>query len=235
MPLTDTPQPLEAVAIDKSTYCIEDNGVRCLLFIGAEKALLVDAGFGAAGSLRAVVESLTDKPVTLVITHADHDHIGGAFEFGPVHMHPSEMPHYLKNAKPDAQVSPLWEGEVIDIGGRSFEAVLIPGHTRGSIALLDRENRILLSGDSISSGPIFMFGEERCFTAFLASMDKLIAMQGAFDEIYPAHGPLPIPASQIQGVVAAAHKLLAGELTPEEPPFPLPAKMYMDNGAGFFY
>ena len=43
-------QPLQAVKINENTYRIEDNGVRALLFIGTEKALLVDSGFGTSGA-----------------------------------------------------------------------------------------------------------------------------------------------------------------------------------------
>jgi len=228
--------PLETVKIDERTYRIEDNGVRCLLFIGDNRALLVDTGFGQSGSLKSVVESLTDKPIILVNTHADGDHIGGNSEFGPANMHPAEMPHYFKNAKDGAEASPLWEGDIIDIGGRTFEVVLIPGHTPGSIVLLDRKNRIIISGDSISGGgPVFMFGEARNFCAYFASMEKLLKMRDSFDTIYPAHGTFPIAPVSIEKSIAAAKKLLAGELDPMEPPFDIPAKMYEYDGAAFFY
>jgi len=235
MPEMNSVLPLEAVKISERAYRIEDNGVRALLFIGDARALLIDTGLGSAGSLKAVVESLTDKPVTLVNTHADFDHLGNNAEFGPAHMHPAEMTYYFQTAKPDACVTPLWEGDVIDLGGLAFEVILIPGHTPGSIVLLDRENRILISGDSVSGGPVFMFGEMRNFCAYIASMEKLIGMLGAFDTIYPAHGPFPVPASQVEKQLAAAKKLIAGELSAQEPPMEIPAKMYEHDGAAFFY
>lgn len=233
--MMDPPQPLEAVRIDDSTYRIEDNGVRCLLFIGTDRALLMDAGFGAAGSVKDVVMSLTDKPVTFVVSHADQDHIGNYSEFGAAYMHPSEMAHFFQNAKPDYPVRSLWEGDIIDLGGRKLETVHIPGHTPGSIALLDRSNRVIAAGDSVSGGPVFMFGNERSIRAYTASMEKLTGIQGAFDEIYPSHGPFPLPATYIEKALAAARKLQAGELSPEEPPFPIPAKVYMYDGAGFLF
>ena len=235
MPMMDPTMPLEVIKINDDTYRIEDNGVRCLLFIGTERALLMDAGFGATGSLKAVVNTLTDKPVILVLSHADPDHIGNHAEFDMAYMHPAEMAHFFQNAKPDYRVAPLWEGDVIDLGRRKIEIVLIPGHTPGSIALLDRENRLIATGDSVSGGPVFMFGEDRSVSAYMASIKKLIGMSAAFDEIYPSHGPFPLPPSQTEKELAAAEKLLAGELSPEDPPFPLPAKMYMHDGAGFFY
>lgn len=228
-------QPLQAVKINENTYRIEDNGVRSLLFIGTEKALVVDSGFGASGSIKEQVEALTNKPVVLVNTHADGDHIGCNAQFETAHMHPAEMPYYFTTAEPDASVCALWEGDVIDIGGRSFEVVLIPGHTPGSIALIDREGRILISGDSVSDTPVFMFGEVRSLNAYIASMKKLMKMQDLFDEIYPSHGPFPVAPAQIEKAHEAAVKLAAGELEPQEPPFPVQARMFSSGGASFFF
>ncbi|MCL2401777.1 MAG: MBL fold metallo-hydrolase [Oscillospiraceae bacterium] len=239
MPDMNEMLPLEVIKIADGAYRIEDNGVRCLLFVGSTHALLVDTGFGQAGSLKAVVESITDKPVILVTSHADGDHIGNNAEFGLAHMHPAEMAHYcrtmphIQNTNAGAQIAPLWEGSVIDIGGRALEVILIPGHTPGSIALLDRKNRFIVTGDSIASA-VFMFGDFRDFHSYVFSMEKLAAMKDAFDEIYPAHGPFPLPADMVDKALIAAKKYLTGELTPMDPPMEIPAKLYEYDGAGFF-
>lgn len=228
-------KPLEAIKIDENSYRIEDNGVRCFLFIGTEKALLVDTGFGNAGSMRAVVESLTDKPVYLVNTHADDDHMGKNEEFELTHIHPAEMPYYYNTTAQRIKAAAIWEGDIIDIGGRKFEVVLLPGHTPGSIALLDRENRIIISGDSVSTTPVFIFTPVRSIHAYIESMKKLIDMKDAFDVLYAAHGDFPVSPEQIDKQLVAGEKLIAGELEPIDPPFPLPAKMYIYEGASFFY
>lgn len=229
-------QPLGAKPLGENTYGIEDNMVRCFLFVGTERALLVDAGFGGEGrSLLGLVRTLTDKPVQLVITHADPDHTGFASEFDAVYMHESEIERYAGTAgEKGPRAVPLAEGSVVDIGGRRFEVLHIPGHTPGSIALLDRKGRILVSGDSVSGMPVFMFGEGRDLRAFLESMKRLSGLKAAFDEIYPSHGPIPLPPEQIDKLIAAAEMLLAGRLAPQEPPFPMPAKMYVHGGAGFY-
>jgi glyoxylase-like metal-dependent hydrolase (beta-lactamase superfamily II) len=54
--------------------------VKSYLVVGEERAVLLDAGTGV-GSIRQVVERLTDLPVTLVLSHGHWDHIGGAHEF----------------------------------------------------------------------------------------------------------------------------------------------------------
>lgn len=226
---------LETVKIDETSYRIENSGVRSLLFVGTEKALLVDTGFGNAGSLKSVVEGITDKPVVLVNTHGDNDHTGCNTEFGVAYLHPSEMAFYAQNNDHEIKMEPIWEGDVIDIGGRKFEVIHVPGHTPGSIALLDRENRILVSGDTVSCTPVFLFTEVRNIYAFMASMKKLIGMKECFDEIYAAHGPFPVSPDQIDKQLTAAEMLLEDKIEGVDPPFPIPAKMYMHNGAGFFF
>ncbi len=52
---------------------------------------------------------------------------------------------------------------MIDLGAMKFEALLIPGHTPGSIALLDRENRLLIGGDSVQRGTVLMVGPNAAF------------------------------------------------------------------------
>ena len=233
--------------MDETVYVFQDNDARSFLFIGETHALLVDTGRGKAGSLKALIDPLTDKPIILVITHADNDHIGNNAEFGVApRMHPSEMPDYFQKVGDlDAPVAPLWEGEVIDIGGRAFEVVHIPGHTPGSIALLDRENRMLLTGDSITGArPSFLCGAQRSFYPFIASLEKLLSLQGAFDTIYAAHGALPLPATAVDQTLAAARKFVAGDRpVPLEPPPEFASrlaatpgvKMWVYDGATFFY
>ncbi len=228
-------QSLEAIKIDDNAYRIEDGQVRSFLFIGSEKALLIDTGFGKSGSMRAMVRSLTDKEIVVANTHTDDDHVGCNQEFEAVWMHPSEMSFYFIKAPKEAKVNALWDGDTIDIGGRSFEVVLIPGHTPGSIAFLDRENRILVSGDSVSAVPVFMFGKARNIQAYMISMEKLLGMTTAIDTIYTSHGEFPMPVSRINQQLVAARKLYNNELEAQEPPFQLPAKMYIHDGAGFFY
>lgn len=52
---------------------------------GTEKAALIDTGVGV-GDLKTVVEDLTNKPVTVLITHGHVDHAMGAAGFSDVRM-----------------------------------------------------------------------------------------------------------------------------------------------------
>lgn len=63
------------------------------LIEGSESALLVDTGVGV-GSLKAVVEGITSKPVTVLLTHGHVDHACGAGEFDTVYMHTADTALY---------------------------------------------------------------------------------------------------------------------------------------------
>ena len=205
-------QNYEIIQLDETSWRIEDSGVRCFLFAGERKALLVDSGFGT-GDLKAVVQSLTALPIMVVNTHADMDHTGCNAQFGTVYMHPAEYDRYQgKNRKMPTAALPLWEGDVIDLGNRRLEVILIPGHTPGSIALLDEQNRFLIGGDSVQAGNIFMFGPGRNLPAYLAGMEKLQGMRARFDTVYPSHGDFPVGADILDGLIAGGNKVLAGEV-----------------------
>jgi glyoxylase-like metal-dependent hydrolase (beta-lactamase superfamily II) len=229
--MSDT--PYEVIKLTDSCWRIEENMVRMFLFEGSDRALLVDTGFGG-GDLKAVVGGLTQKPLIVVNTHADGDHTGCNGQFDKIHLHPSEFAQYFKQPPKNPEVRPLQDGEVLDLGGRRFEVILIPGHSAGSIALLDRENRLIVTGDTISEGPVFMFGTFRSFPAYKVSLQRLAALSGAFDTIYPSHGPFPVGKETIGKLLAAAKSYTSGELEGQEPPYELPAKMYLRDGVGFF-
>lgn len=197
--------------IDDSAWRIEENGVRCFLVAGSQKAMLVDTGYGT-GDLRAVVAGLTDLPVMLVTSHADGDHFGAHNQFETAHMHPAEFDRYHRRVGAGKPAEPLWEDVAIDLGGRCFRVILIPGHTPGSIALLDEENRVLIPGDSASAATVYMFGEGRDMMAYMHSMRRLAALDGRFDTVWPSHGPFPLQRSIFRELAAGAEAMLQGKV-----------------------
>ena len=201
----------EVIPLGNGAWRIEDEAVRCFLFTGEDYALLVDTGFGE-GDLKSVIDSLTELPLILLNTHADRDHIGCNHQFDTAFLHPSELYHPGASGK---NFSAIWENDLIDLGGRSFEVIHIPGHTPGSIALLDRSNRILVSGDSVQVGPIYMFGPMRNFPAYLHSLERLEDYIDDFDTVYPSHNEFPVPASIIPVLRREGERLLQGGIASE--------------------
>lgn len=80
--------------IDQQTVAISEYGhwekVRSFLLIGQKEALLIDTGLGI-GSIKEVVDRLTDLPVRVVLTHVHWDHIGGVGEFDNCYVHPLDQ------------------------------------------------------------------------------------------------------------------------------------------------
>ncbi len=219
--------------IRENFYCIDHGFVRSFLFVGEKEALLVDTGAG--GNLREFVEGITNLPITVIFTHADNDHTGSAEQFERRLMHPSEFDYYISHAEKSVLMDPVWEGDIIDIGTYCFEVILIPGHTPGSIVLLEKDKRFLIGGDSIQIGSIFMFGNGRNFHAYRASMMKLKERIDEFDIVYASHNVLAVDASTIDTLYEAAGKVMENKVhgIPAER-FNGKVKCYEVDGVSFF-
>lgn len=225
--------PYCANAISDGFWSIEENGVRSFLIEGIAKAMLVDTGLGT-GDIKSFAESLTTLPIFLINTHTDKDHIGCNDSFEKVKMHPAEVSYYqIKKPGNHTVVEFVNEGEVIDLGNRQFEIIHIPGHTPGSIVLFDRNNKLLLSGDSVQSSAIFMFGEGRNINTYIESLKKLEAMISDFVTILPSHGKIPLKAAIIPELIEGAQKVVNGAIAGQTPPISIPCKLYISGRAKF--
>ncbi|MBR2740404.1 MAG: MBL fold metallo-hydrolase [Oscillospiraceae bacterium] len=200
--------PHETVKINERTWRIEDSGVRVFLLAGDEKALLIDTGMNLPDAAE-IARELTDLPLELLNTHADRDHISGNSSFDSFYMSPNEEANY-RSAGGMGTIIPVSQGDTIDLGGRVLEIVDLPGHTPGSIAVIDPECRALISGDPIQDGRIFMFGKYRDLNKYVGSLKALSAFDGRYDEIWPSHGSFPVSPSIVSELITAAESILAG-------------------------
>lgn len=206
----------QIIQINRNSWRIEDSGVRFFLLTGQKRALLVDSGRNVQNA-RDIAAVLTDLPVSLLNTHADADHVASNAQFESFYMHPAEEPNYRRGGR-GGEILPVLEGDVIDLGGRELEIIHLPGHTPGSIALLDRSSRVLISGDPIQDGRIFMFGRFRDLDLYIRSLEHLQAWRDRFDEVWPSHASLPVSPGLIDKLYEGAQKVLEGkaEGKPEE-------------------
>ena len=129
---------------------------------------------------------------------------------------------------------PLNEGDVFDLGGRTLEVYFTPGHTAGSCSLLDRENRILFSGDACNQNTLLTpFGgagedevsADQCISGLKASAEKMLGLQDAFDRNINGHvgwGPYLSFVSQkpqvIPECIQLCQDILDGKVVGEEQP-----------------
>lgn len=201
----------QIIQIDPNTWRIEDGGVRFFLLAGTEKALLIDSGMNIHNA-REIVSGLTGLPLSLLNTHADRDHIGSNAQFDRCYMHPAEEAHYRESGG-TGELVPVRDGDILDLGERELKIIHLPGHTPGSIAVLDIRSRVLISGDPIQAhGRIFMFGPSRNFRDYIASLEHLEGFQDAFDEIWPSHADIPVTTDLIRKLHDRAVDICDGKI-----------------------
>ncbi len=194
-----------------NTFVYLDGGVRIFLLTGTKSALVIDTGMSGP-DIRAMAAEHTNLPLRLLNTHADPDHISGNGQFDTFYMHPSETAHYYRERGGKGRAIPVFEGDVIDLGERELEIVHLPGHTPGSITVLDRGSRCLIGGDPIQEdGNIYMFGPQRDFCAYIAGLTRLMARDD-FDCVYPSHGKENVGREAIPALIKGAEKIMAGEI-----------------------
>ena len=150
------------------------------LIFGDQRALLVDTGAGKAEVARAVF-NLVDKwalrkqrsepvPLTVMHSHAHGDHTAGdkQFEGRPeVTMVPATTAGLAAAFKMERY--PEGVGSM-DLGARVLDMIAIPGHEVASIAVYDRATGILLSGDTLYPGRLYV----RDWPAYAASAQRLV-------------------------------------------------------------
>jgi glyoxylase-like metal-dependent hydrolase (beta-lactamase superfamily II) len=108
------------------------------------------------------IRELSPLPLDLLIGHGHGDHTGPAMgeikeAGGKVYIHPADIPLADPEGKRGRDFfSPVEDGAKLDLGGIELEVIPVPGHTPGSLAVLERGRRWLFSSDTIGSGPFWV-------------------------------------------------------------------------------
>lgn len=101
-------------------------------------------------------------------------------------------------------------GNILDLGGRTLEIIHTPGHTPGSICILDRERRHLFTGDTVcDEGVLLQFDHSCSVSTFLESIRTLKSHADRFDQLWPAHHAKPIDHSFLDEYAACAEQIIA--------------------------
>ena len=226
----------ESTKISPTTTRIRAPGFELMYLVeGKEKAALIDTGSGL-GFLRAHIEKLTDKPIIVLLTHGHVDHAMGAGEFETVYM--NHVDDYIYNqhanmefrrdglflcprkvgeeeiipAKPLEEIHQMAGGDSFDLGGLHIDIYDLPGHTRGSVVMLIREERVLLLGDACN---YLTFLHEPYSTTVKEYKTNLEALkpqvEGKYDAVYLSHGPGNGSVELIDGVIQVCQDIMEGK------------------------
>jgi glyoxylase-like metal-dependent hydrolase (beta-lactamase superfamily II) len=224
--------------VSSGTWVIDDRGSDIMYLIsGDKKCLLMDTGWGI-GDLPKLVSSFTSLPLMVMNTHGHPDHTYGNSAFKQIHIHEADkyfidkpssaeskkwimenvLPKPLpENFNPDAwavkipSIKTIKDGYVFDLGNRHLQTVCVPGHTPGSVCLLDRENRLLFTGDTIQNPTWLHLQESLPLSQFHKNLMQLQSRMDEFDYFLPGHAnleTLPLPKQNINELVAGIEQIL---------------------------
>lgn len=171
------------------------------LILSEDRAVLVDLAVNLP-ALKAYAEELANgRPLQLILTHGHCDHTYYLEQFSDVWMHPADET-LIRNGMlgmppvdPCPRIHPLNDGDVLNLGGHSLVVINIPGHTDGSILLLDRRSRVLFSGDTCARRLLYGVWSNVPLHDFCDSLRRLY--EHDFDIIYSAHDRCALPKAYI--------------------------------------
>jgi len=209
------------------------------LIVGTKQALLFDTGMGIS-NIQKVTSQLTKSFIVVLNSHTHNDHVGGNSEFPFVYGMDTDFTRKnAKGSRADAQaevapdqicgklpggfnpkayVTKPWkisrfvqDGFTINLGARKLEIMATPGHTPDAIALIDRANGLLFTGDTYYPAPIWLYRPETDMDAYVASAKKLAALAPQVKLVLGAHN---VPVAQpdvLPKLVAAIQAVRSGK------------------------
>lgn len=178
--------------IIRENKCINYEAPFIYLLFGRDKVFMLDTGAAPADSrmafpIRETVQKVIgdwvarhgNRTMQLLVTHshAHGDHTGGDAQFA------GQPNTTLVGTKPEDVQS--WFGirdwpnqqATLDLGGRILDIIPIPGHEPSSIAVYDRNTKILLTGDTVYPGRLYI----RDWPVFKASIQRLAQFVSTHD------------------------------------------------------
>jgi glyoxylase-like metal-dependent hydrolase (beta-lactamase superfamily II) len=240
---TDPAEPtIQTQRYDRDTYVIRQS-VRTnfeapflYLLFGRDRALLLDTGAGNV-KIRPAVDAAvaewlkahhrTSIPLVVAHSHGHGDHHQGDAEFAErpdttvVGLKPEEVAAFFKVTD--------WPKQIVtfDLGGRKLSVIPTPGHQPAHIMIYDPKTRLLLTGDTLYPGRIYI--PVNRFADFRDSLDRVVAFGakhkvawalGAHIEMtrkpgeelpdkppHPNEHALELPYAQIVELQAAIHRM----------------------------
>lgn len=189
---------IAGVGYDSNVYLLED-----------ADPIVVDTGTGmyAESALEELSKIVPLRSIgRIVLTHSHIDHLGGAARFqkatgAKVLLHEEEARLLMAGDTrltlagmfgmrlERMEIEPLSAGQKLATGSAELEVLHTPGHSPGSIVLLDRPTASAIVGDTVfTDGGVGRWDLPGGDLGALASSLRMLGTLG-LRNIYPGHGP----------------------------------------------
>jgi len=179
----NTDPEIQVHAYNATTYIIRQNKCRTFeapfiyVLIGGTSALVLDSGATNTPALRDRVRTLVGgKPVLVAHSHTHGDHVAGDAQFAG-----QPMTTVVDRTRAAVQAAfgigawPTGAGSLDLGGGRVLDVLAIPGHQTEHIAIYDRRTGLLLTGDTLYPGLLFI----NDWATYRTSISRLAAFAAA--------------------------------------------------------
>lgn len=183
-----TEPKIQVHAYDANTYilrqsmCTDFEGPFIYLLFGQDKVLMEDTGASANPPipLYKTVRRIIDRwlrvngqaSIQLVVahSHAHGDHVAGDGQF--VGKPNTTVVGTNVNAVKTFFGITTWPTQIVsyDLGGRIVDVIPIPGHEASHIAFYDRNTKLLLTGDTLYPGRLYISD----FPGYMQSIQRLV-------------------------------------------------------------
>ncbi len=243
--------------LEHGIYRIGNSMVYMDLIVGSHHALLFDTGYGF-GSLKDVVERITDKPLYVVNSHGHVDHACGNEQFAGAYIHELDMSLAVEHNGRDMRVAeletaevpmdfdlesylslgtgelmPVGEGFCFKLGGLTLKVVHLPGHTAGSIGLWCPERRLFWVGDSMNCFVWLFLPEAQSLDTYIETLHKAASLP--FTHMIQSHEPQPVPKRKLWDYLDLAEHLDFEAGAPVPAPLGYPGEVRICTRNGIHY
>lgn len=151
-------------------YNVGDIGTNCYFLVNTDtkEMIIVDPG-GDAPILKSRIAEMDLKPVAILLTHAHYDHAHHAkilkdtYQI-PIYIHEAEkqtltdvrMNVSAMFGKPETYEADVFlkDGQAFTLAGFEIVTLHTPGHTPGGACYYFKDQKVLVSGDSLFCGSV---------------------------------------------------------------------------------
>jgi hydroxyacylglutathione hydrolase len=168
-------------------------GTNCFVISNTQtkEAIVIDPGFDNASEAKNILNEIQRGKLRIkfiVNTHGHPDHVSGNKMMkeatgAPIMIHEYDAP-MLKNTRADKT---LREGDIIEFGDIKLRVLHTPGHTKGSITLLNSND--LFVGDTLFAGSVGRYDlPGGSLEELIHSIKNKILILPDHVKVYPGHG-----------------------------------------------